>query len=73
MWVVFIVRVALVVGTRPQIIKSAPVVLEEGRRGLELDVVHTGQHYDYELSRVFFNELGLPDPAVNLWGWRSCL
>jgi len=50
------VRVALVIGTRPQIIKSAPVVLEAGRRGLELDVVHTGQHYDYELSRVFFDE-----------------
>ena len=28
--------------------------------------MHTGQHYDYEMSRVFFNELGLPDPVVNL-------
>jgi UDP-N-acetylglucosamine 2-epimerase (non-hydrolysing) len=59
-------RVALVIGTRPQIIKSAPIIKEAGRRGLGLDVVHTGQHYDYELSRVFFNELGLPDPVVNL-------
>lgn len=47
-------RVALVVGTRPQIIKSAPIIREAGRRGLELEVIHTGQHYDYELSRVFF-------------------
>ena len=59
-------RVALVIGTRPQIIKSAPIIREACRRGLELDVIHTGQHYDYELSRVFFNELGLPDPVVNL-------
>ena len=59
-------RVALVIGTRPQIIKSAPIIKEACRRGLELDVVHTGQYYDYELFRVFFNELGLPDPVVNL-------
>ena len=59
-------RVALVIGTRPQIIKSAPIIREAVRRGVELDVVHTGQHYDYELSRVFFNELELPDPVVNL-------
>jgi len=51
-------RVALVIGTRSQIIKSAPIISEAGRRGLELDVVHTGQHYDYGLSRVFFNEFG---------------
>lgn len=41
---------------------------EAEKRGLELDVVHTGQHYDYEMSRVFFNELTVPDPVVNL-GW----
>ena len=59
-------RVALVIGTRPQIIKSAPIIREAGGRGLELDVIHTGQHYDYEMLRVFFNELDLPDPVVNL-------
>ena len=57
-------RVALVIGTRPQIVKSAPIIREAGRRSLDLDVVHTGQHYDYGLSRVFFNELGLPS---QLW------
>jgi len=46
--------------------KSAPIIKEAGRRGLELDVIHTGQHYDYEMSKVFFNELELPDPVVNL-------
>lgn len=64
-------RVALVVGTRPQIIKSAPIIKEVLKWGLELDVVHTGQHYDYEMSRVFFGELGLPDPVVNLGVWSG--
>ena len=59
-------RAAVVIGTRPQIIKTAPVLKEAERRGLELDVIHTGQHYDYEMSKVFFNELDLPDPAMNL-------
>jgi UDP-GlcNAc3NAcA epimerase len=60
-------RALLVVGTRPQIIKSAPLLrLSEMFNELWLGVVHTGQHYDYEMSRVFFNELRLPDPLVNL-------
>ena len=52
--------------SRPQIIKLAPIIRKAVRRGLELDVIHTGQHYDYEMSRVFFNELGLPDPVLSL-------
>jgi UDP-N-acetylglucosamine 2-epimerase len=61
------VRVAVIVGTRPQIIKVAPVV----RTMLKADsfnvvMVHTGQHYDYELSKVFFQELSLPEPVANL-------
>jgi len=59
-------RVVLVIGTRPQVIKSALIIKEAVRRGLELDVVHTGQHYDYELSRVLLNELELPDPVAGL-------
>lgn len=57
---------AIVIGTRPQIIKTAPILKEAERRGLELDVIYTGQHYDYEISKVFFNELDLPDPVMNL-------
>ena len=57
----------MVIGTRPQIIKTAPLLkAAKGCPGLALEVVHTGQHYDYELSKVFFNELELPDPVVNL-------
>ena len=60
-------RVALVIGTRPQIIKSAPIIHNANKfPDIELFVVHTGQHYDYEMSKQFFNELSLPDPVVNL-------
>jgi hypothetical protein len=62
----FSVHAVIVIGTRPQIIKSALIIKEAVRRGLELDVVHTGQHYDYELSRVLLNELELPDPVAGL-------
>lgn len=53
-------------GTRPEIIKMAPIILELDRRHLPFNVVFSGQHYDYELSMVFFEELGLPKPKVDL-------
>ena len=60
-------KLMLVVGARPQIIKSAPIIREAlSRSEVELQLVHTGQHYDYEMSKVFFAELDLPDPVVNL-------
>jgi UDP-N-acetylglucosamine 2-epimerase len=59
-------RIAAVVGTRPQIIKMAPVIQEALKQNLDIEVIHTGQHYDYRLSQVFFEELELPDPKVNL-------
>jgi UDP-N-acetylglucosamine 2-epimerase (non-hydrolysing) len=47
----------IVIGTRPQIIKSALVVRAAwGFLGVELLIVHTGQHYDYAMSREFFSE-----------------
>ncbi|ABU81805.1 UDP-N-acetylglucosamine 2-epimerase [Ignicoccus hospitalis KIN4/I] len=54
--------IAVVVGTRPEIIKMAPVVLELESRGIDYTFVHTGQHYDYEMSKIFIEELGLPEP-----------
>jgi len=56
-------KVLSVVGNRPQFIKSAPLSVALRERGLEEIVVHTGQHYDRELSEVFFEELGLAEPA----------
>ena len=55
-------EVAVVLGTRPEIIKMARVVHELQRRGLDFRLVHTGQHYDYEMSQVFFEELNVPAP-----------
>jgi len=59
-------RIAVIVGTRPQIIKTASVIQEALKQSLEVEIIHTGQHYDYRLSQVFFEEFGLPDPKVNL-------
>jgi len=57
----------LVIGARPQIIKSAPIIHEASKDAeIEFQIVHTGQHYDFEMSRIFLDELELPDPIVNL-------
>ncbi len=55
-----------VVGTRPHFIKSAPLSEALRERGIEEVVLHTGQHYDPELSQVFFEELGLRGPRYRL-------
>jgi UDP-N-acetylglucosamine 2-epimerase (non-hydrolysing) len=61
------VTLALVIGTRPQIIKCAPLVRSISRRPeIDLRVIHTGQHYDYEMSSVFLEELEMPEPYANL-------
>ena len=57
----------LVLGTRPQIIKSAPILNSVSKyQDLKVEVIHTGQHYDYQMSKQFFNEFNLPDPVVDL-------
>jgi UDP-N-acetylglucosamine 2-epimerase len=55
----------LVVGARPQFIKAAPVI-EQDIDGFEWLLVHTGQHYDYRMSRIFFEELSIPTPDRGL-------
>jgi len=60
------VKVLTVVGNRPQFVKAAPLSVALREAGLEEIVVHTGQHWDDELSAVFFDELGLPEPAYRL-------
>jgi UDP-N-acetylglucosamine 2-epimerase len=61
-----VVRVLSVVGNRPQFIKSAPLSVALRDAGIDEVVLHTGQHYDRELSDVFFDELGLPEPRYRL-------
>ena len=59
------IKFLLIVGARPQFIKAAPIIDElEGRYPYRL--LHTGQHYDDNMSAIFFNELGIPAPDVNL-------
>ena len=58
-------KVASVVGARPQFIKAAPVSREIRRRNTEV-LIHTGQHYDEAMSDVFFTTLEIPSPDYNL-------
>jgi UDP-N-acetylglucosamine 2-epimerase len=60
------VKVLSVVGNRPQFIKSGPVSEALREQGIDEVVLHTGQHYDPELSQVFFDELGLGEPRYRL-------
>src|SRR6476620_10366893 len=59
-------KVFSVVGNRPQFVKAAPTSVALRERGIEEIVLHTGQHYDRELSQVFFEELGLGEPRYAL-------
>lgn len=60
-------KVFLVAGARPNFMKIAPIYRASKRfPGVECKIVHTGQHYDQEMSAVFFEDLGIPEPAFHL-------
>jgi len=59
-------RIAIILGTRPEIIKMAPVIRELEKRQGNYFVLHTGQHYSYNLDKVFFERLKLPQAKYNL-------
>lgn len=59
-------RVLHVAGARPNFMKVAPLVDAFRAAGVEAPICHTGQHYDARMSRLFFDELGMPAPTVNL-------
>ena len=60
-------KVAMVVGARPNFMKAAPLMREFARRGgIEARLVHTGQHYDKNMSKIFFEDLELPEPDIYL-------
>src|SRR5262249_41728260 len=61
------VKLVAVVGARPNFMKIAPIMWEVTRRpGVEAYLVHTGQHYDERMSRLFFEELEIPRPDIDL-------
>ena len=59
-------KIFLVAGARPNFMKMAPIVEEMAKANFEQILVHTGQHYDHKMSKLFFDELGLPRPHINL-------
>src|SRR5438128_465751 len=61
-------KILHVVGTRPNFMKVAPLIAAFSRQTPDADqiLVHTGQHYDDDMSAVFFSDLGIPVPALNL-------
>jgi len=59
-------KIVIVFGTRPEIIKLAPIIHEIIRRGIPFITIHTGQHYSYEMDKLIFENLGLPTSTYNL-------
>lgn len=59
-------KIAIILGTRPEIIKMSPVIRELKNNAVEFFILHTGQHYSYELDQVFIEQLELPNPEYNL-------
>ncbi len=57
---------SIILGTRPEIIKMSPVIRECERSGVDYFILHTGQHYSYNMDRIFFEELRLPEARYNL-------
>lgn len=59
-------KIATILGTRPEIIKMAPIIDEISKRGIDQIILHTGQHYDKEMSDNFFRDLEIPTPDYNI-------
>lgn len=60
-------KIITVASARPNFMKVAPILREcKKHENIEAKLLHTGQHYDYEMSRIFFDELGIPEPDFHL-------
>ena len=60
-------KIATVIGARPQFIKAAPVSEKiNSRNSLNEIIIHTGQHFDKNMSKIFFDELKISKPHYNL-------
>jgi UDP-N-acetylglucosamine 2-epimerase (non-hydrolysing) len=59
-------KIAFIIGTRPEIIKMSPIIDVVEKMGIDYILIHTGQHYDHEMSQQFFSELELKTPHFNI-------
>jgi UDP-N-acetylglucosamine 2-epimerase (non-hydrolysing) len=59
-------NISIILGTRPEIIKMSPLIRECEKRNLDYFILHTGQHYSFEMDKAFFDDLELPKPDYNL-------
>ena len=60
------IKVSIILGTRPEIIKMVPIIRECQKRQIDFFILHTNQHYSENLDKIFFKELQLPYPKYNL-------
>jgi len=58
--------IAIILGTRPEIIKMGPIIRECEERCIDYFIIHTGQHYSYNMDNVFFEQLNLSEARYNL-------
>ncbi|MCK9581778.1 MAG: UDP-N-acetylglucosamine 2-epimerase (non-hydrolyzing) [Methanoregula sp.] len=56
-------KIAIAAGTRPEFIQVEPIIRELTRKGVGTIFIHSGQHYDYEMDKIFFDEMHMPDPS----------
>lgn len=59
-------KIAIILGTRPEIIKMSPIIAELKKRAVDFFILHTGQHYSCGMDKSFFKDLELPDPKYNI-------
>lgn len=59
-------KIAIILGTRPEIIKMSPIIRQCEKQGINYYILHTGQQYSYEMDKIFFEQLKLPQAKHNL-------
>lgn len=59
-------KISIILGTRPEIVKQSPLIRECEKLGLNYFILHTGQHYSYNMDKIFFENLSLPSAKYNL-------
>jgi UDP-N-acetylglucosamine 2-epimerase (non-hydrolysing) len=59
-------KICVILGTRPEIIKCSPIIRECKKRKVDYFILHTGQHYSYNMDKIFFEQLQLPEAKYNL-------